>query len=318
MNYPTEPGNQAPRERQPSQALLLGANGFIGHAIRTAFSRDLSSIPLRLAARQTISSSVAKSEQILAPFDFLDRKKLRIAISGSQLVILAASYLGSDKKLSYRGNYLLAQMVAELCQELAVERLLYLSTTAVHGRGPFHQLTELEARYRPTSQRSADRARADSLILEAGGLVIRPHLVVGPGDRWVVPSLTGVLGRLGGIPKSGSTLVSAIQVEQLAKLIAGLAIAGAPGAYFAVPPQSVSILQLCQAIQQQLGIELPLRPVYKDWTRAGSRQLEMLLRDATFSSAKLADVVALGVDSPLTFSAQAVDWYRRYLSSNLR
>src|SRR5690606_41230280 len=77
-----------------------------------------------------------------------------------------------------------------------VRRIVYVSPAAVHGRGPFRGVRPGEAPIAPASATSRSRAAAERYVLDAGGVVLRPHLVYGRGDHWVVPGLVGLLREL--------------------------------------------------------------------------------------------------------------------------
>jgi hypothetical protein len=185
--------------------LLLGANGFIGSGIRRAFGQTRPSIPLRLAARQKIQPTAESSvaEVGLAPFDFRRTDLLAEAIRGAEAVIVATSYLGADQELSRAVNLDLVRTVIEISRESEIQRLVYVSTAAVHGRGPFRGSDLRQLGYAPTSFRSRDRATADRMVLDAGGTVVRPQLILGAGDRWVMPGMSALLRALGGMPLAG-------------------------------------------------------------------------------------------------------------------
>jgi nucleoside-diphosphate-sugar epimerase len=73
------------------------------------------------------------------------------------------------------------------------------------------------------SAASRSRAVGEQHIRDAAGLVVRPHLIYGPGDRWFVPGLLSIVGSLAAVIDDGSALLSTIHVDGLARGIAQLA-----------------------------------------------------------------------------------------------
>lgn len=309
--------------RPTAPTLLLGANGFIGSGIRRAFRRIYPSIPLRLAARQNIQpiEEPPADETALAPFDFRDADLLAESIRGTETVIVAASYLGTDQALSRAINLELVRTVVELSRDLEVQRLIYVSTAAVHGRGPFRGHDPRQLDYAPTSFRSRDRAEADRMVVDAGGVVVRPHLILGVGDRWVMPGMLALLRALGGIPLAGAAKVSAIDVERLGELIAALSLTASPGVYVAAEVKPVSIAELATSFSDRVGIELPAAPltlatVREIAARRGieTSALEMLCQDSWFEVSPAFEATGLDPDPWEFFDSAASNWYRKMLA----
>ncbi|MBQ1445411.1 MAG: NAD(P)H-binding protein [Renibacterium sp.] len=303
--------------------LLLGANGFIGSGIRRAFGQTRPSIPLRLAARQKIQPTAESSvaEVGLAPFDFRRTDLLAEAIRGAEAVIVATSYLGADQELSRAVNLDLVRTVIEISRESEIQRLVYVSTAAVHGRGPFRGSDLRRLGYAPTSFRSRDRAAADRMVLDAGGTVVRPQLILGAGDRWVMPGMSALLRALGGMPLAGAAKVSAIHVDRLGGLVAALAQHGSPGAYAAAELEPVSIAELARSFGERVGLELPAAPLalaaareIAAGRRLGSSALEMLCHDSWFDASGTFEATGLNPAPREFFDPATADWYRGLLA----
>jgi 2-alkyl-3-oxoalkanoate reductase len=107
--------------------------------------------------------------------------------------------------------------VATIARQIGVERLVYVSTAAVYGPGPFRDLPVDGASLRPASPASRTRAAAEQYVRDAGGLVVRPHLIYGQGDRWFLPALTTMITRLGAVIDGGRAVHSVIDVDTLAE-----------------------------------------------------------------------------------------------------
>ena len=161
----------------------------------------------------------------LRPPTFPSRGACSPSCADTDVVIHAASYVGSDPRLAHAINESGTSHVIEQCREAGVARLIYVSTCSVYGSGPHRGILESEAGYHPASVASASRAVAEQLVLGYGGEVVRPNLVFGAGDRWFVPGLLKLMKVAGGWPGDGSALLSLIGVEALGRLLSGLALA---------------------------------------------------------------------------------------------
>lgn len=214
-------------------------------------------------------------------------------LAGMDVVIHAASYVGSESRLAQEINEAGTGHVVEQCQRAGVARLIYVSTCSVYGSGPHRGILESEAGYHPASVASASRAVAEQLILGYGGEVVRPNLVFGAGDRWFVPGLLKLMKVAGGWPGDGSALLSLIGVEALGGLLSGLALApGHPGhAFHAAYPEPVRVSFLLQSVARAFGVEYP--KFLGDDQRAGSalraagfsgHQIDLVTKDHWYSS----------------------------------
>jgi len=155
--------------------------------------------------------------------DVFDPASLHRAVSEADTVICCVSYVGTDELCSRRINDNGIQNVADTAAGLGIQRIIYVSTASVYGTGPFRDLPVDGAPVNPQSHASRSRAAGEQHIRDVGGLVIRPHLIHGPGDRWFIPGLLSIIRRLGAVIEDGSALLSTIHVQDLAQAIATLA-----------------------------------------------------------------------------------------------
>ena len=145
-------------------------------------------------------------------------------MSQASTVICCVSYVGDDEQQCVHVNEHGIRNVASIATAVGVERLLYVSTAAVYGPGPFRDLPVNGAPLKPLSPASRTRALAEKFVRDAGGLVVRPHLVYGPGDRWFLPTLTRIVSRLDSIIDDGNAVLSVVDVDLLARSIHELSI----------------------------------------------------------------------------------------------
>lgn len=329
--------------RTKSSLLLTGATGFLGGAIRRAALAEPEGPTLVSAARSALipMRTAQRTETILPPFDLRERQKFAEALTGVKFVIHAASYLGSDPQLSREINLEPVRTLVELGRERGVERIVYLSTTAVHGPGPHRGAGVTELCYAPRSPRSTDRMHAERLVLEAGGIVVRPHLVLGQGDRWVLPSLIWMIRTFGGLPRGGQARVSVIEADRLARLVLALAQGGdgvsqiEPGsAFLAAELETVTLRQILAAYRQadlrcggqvvrdcadaladpaDIGLSPP------DHAQAVALW-PLVVEDSWFNVAPLHAAVRLSEPPPMLpealFTADSTAWYQKFFSKD--
>lgn len=361
----------------PRRVVVTGATGFIGSAV----VRELLPVPNRdsVSARSTHLRAVARkppepagppgSLRSLHPLrspgsprsprpdtaapvewraaDLADPASLRGVCEGADVLLHLASDIGRDEErcelVNVRGT---AALVGEAVRA-GVGRIVQLSTAAVYGAGPHAGPDVDEVEPAPVSPASRTRLAAERPVLEAGGTVLRPGLVLGAGDRWVVPALAELLHRVPGRWDGGRGLLSVVAVEDLARLFARLALApeGVPGGvYHASHPTPVRNGDLmdtliCHGIlprpdttspQGASGSEADARPgpgPDLSWEaclarlgsvpgRVSERQFALLATDHWYRSDEV--WTAAGCDpgpGPLVRLAEAADWYRSHLQT---
>jgi nucleoside-diphosphate-sugar epimerase len=144
-------------------------------------------------------------------------------MSEADTVICCVSYVGRDAQRCTQVNDRGIENVARAANDVNVNRLIYVSTASVYGTGPFRNMPVDDAPLNPQSPASLSRADGEQHVRDAGGLVVRPHLIYGPGDRWFIPGLISIVDSLGAAIDKGSALLSTIHVDRLARGIAELA-----------------------------------------------------------------------------------------------
>jgi nucleoside-diphosphate-sugar epimerase len=187
--------------------------------------------------------------------DVTDPDSVSRAVSGSDVVINAASHVGRDPDLARQVNHEGTVAVIRAFQASQARRLIQLSTTAVYGSGPHRGLLASQAAYGPESAVSRSRAAADQAVLAAGGIIIRPSLVHGAGDRWFIPGVVRMFRTLGTTIDDGRAALSLIDVADLGRLVASLAVNALPlaGAFHAADPAPVTLSSLLGTIGRRVA-----------------------------------------------------------------
>nr|BFD87912.1 hypothetical protein StreXyl84_73130 [Streptomyces sp. Xyl84] len=308
-----------------SQHLLItGANGFIGrHVVRAALARPETRV--RLVRHRGDLAATDEDRVRVVRADLGDAASVDGLCRDVDTVVHCASRIGGEEaELRAVNEAGTAALVAD-ARRHGVRRIVYVSTAAVYGRGPFRGAEPHELPVRPRSVTSATRAAAERIVLAAGGTVLRPHLVYGTGDRWVIPGLALLVRHLGA-PVAGAGVHSAVEVSALAGAVVGAALAGPDldlaGAHHVNHPVPVPGAVLMEAVCGVLGTDgaAPLAP---ERARALLREhpqalhhLDMLTSDHWFAGSSLWRL--LGQDpgpEPAEGLARHLPWYQEQLGS---
>ncbi|MEV5968463.1 NAD-dependent epimerase/dehydratase family protein [Streptomyces sp. NPDC051921] len=304
--------------------LLTGATGFIGSKVLRRLleaGRAGHGLEVVVAGRSANVPGVACRRADLA-----DPASLRgLARGVDVLVHLAALVVGDEAAcdaVNHRGT---EALVAE-AERAGVRRIVQLSTAAVYGAGPHRGITENEVAPAPLSPASRSRLAGEEAVLAAGGTVLRPGLVTGAGDRWVVPALADLLTLVPARWDGGRGLLSMVDANDLARLVAALVLAPDPvpaGVHHASHPTPVRNADL----MARLSALDVLPAALADWSwqeclerlRGGpggvsERQFALLAGDHWYRSDGI--WIATGATAgpgPLARLAAAAPWYRAYL-----
>lgn len=229
--------------------LVTGPNGFIGrHVVSAALAETDSHI--RLVRYHSAPDPTDPERVQVVRADLSDPASVHGLCRNVDAVVHCASRVDGDEQALYQANDLGTSALVTDAQRHGVRRFVYVSTAAVYGRGPFRQAAAHTLPLRPASATSRSRAAAERHVLAAGGTVLRPHLVYGAGDRWVIPGLAALVQHLGA-PVACSSEHSAVEVGALAKValasaLSELDMAGVHHVNHPVPVRSSDLMSLVQ------------------------------------------------------------------------
>ncbi|WP_335931973.1 NAD-dependent epimerase/dehydratase family protein [Streptomyces sp. PTD5-9] len=257
------------------RVLVTGASGFVGGHV-VAAARAVPGLRLRLMTHRTAlapavvaasgngpgngsgdgSGGVAGVGIETVHGDLADPETLRGSCEGVDALIHCASEIGHNEPTARSVNDQGTRALVEEAVRRGVPRIVQLSTASVYGRGPFVRLRPGDAEPAPASVTSLTRAAAERHVLAAGGVVVRPHIVYGAGDRWAVPGLVGLLGRLAAVPAGCGARHSMIEAGALGRALLGAALSrhDPAGVYHVNHPEPVSCSQLLAAVVDGLGL----------------------------------------------------------------
>ncbi|MER6115966.1 NAD-dependent epimerase/dehydratase family protein [Streptomyces sp. NPDC001743] len=304
--------------------LITGATGFIGSRVAAA-ARATPGVRLRLMTHRTaldVPADGTGHETVHG--DLADPGSLRGSCEGVDAVIHCASLIGSDEQTARVVNDHGTRALVDEAVRSGVGRIVQLSTASVYGRGPFTGLLPGMAEPAPASATSLTRVAAEQHVLAAGGAVLRPHLVHGPGDRWAIPGLVALLRYLAAAPAGCDARHSLIDVETLGRTLLGAALAAKPpsGVYHVNHPEPVTCSDLLSTVLGELRLPWAGTEIGLDEARrrlAGvpyaTHHFEMLTLDHWFADERVGQEFgcAPGPDFRTSFAAHA-PWYREFLS----
>jgi nucleoside-diphosphate-sugar epimerase len=310
--------------------LVTGATGFVGSAVVRALARRAAAggPRVRAAVRSVPGDGPPGVEWVRA--DLTEPRSLRgIAEGCSVLLHLAARVAGPEEACAAVNVDGTSALVAQ-ARAAGVRRVVQLSTAAVYGAGPHHGIAVGGEPAVPVSAASRTRLAGERFVLDAGGTVLRPGLVLGAGDRWVVPALAEALARVPGRWGGGRALLSVVDVTDLARLIvaAGLSPRPLPGVRHASHPVPVRVGDLLDRLaeleilraggreRRRLPLERCLELLRSTPGRVSERQFRLLAEDHWYDSREVWDAAGCPPGpGPLERLAEAADWYRGHLGA---
>jgi nucleoside-diphosphate-sugar epimerase len=296
--------------------LLTGATGFVGSGVLRSLTPDE-------RARTTV---LVRSAVGVPPVgrtvvgDLRDPRALGRALDGVATVVHAASYVGYDTDLCTEVNVRGTRDVVDGATSRGVSRLVYLSTAAVLGAGPHRGAGTPQG---PVSVLSASRRLAEQVVEAAGGLSVRPALVVGAGDRWVVPAIRRATLELGATIDQGRALKSVVHVDDLGALVAALSRRadasppGSPPSVIAALPRPTSVSDLLALLVRHGLVDamptasLTLAEAEAALAPEGRELVRSVSRDYHLAPADAWDAAGLTPPEALAFTPRDVEHYRR-------
>ncbi|MFI9778620.1 NAD-dependent epimerase/dehydratase family protein [Streptomyces sp. NPDC051956] len=315
-----------------SRILVTGGSGFVGSRV-AALLADARHADDAVAVRLLVHTSrpvVCESPRIQTHHGSLsDAASLRGVCDGVDTVLHLASQIGGDPERCSAVNDAGTRALLAEAARAGVGRIIQLGTTAVYRDGRHRGAVEGELPLGPTSPTSIARLAGEEQVLAADGVVLRPHLIYGRGDTWVVPALAQFMTAIPCWVNGGRALISMIGADDLAQAIVSLALHPAlprGTVLHASRPEPVRVRELIHAAAQKLGLPLPVGEVAYERAaelldtahdRAALRRLSLLAADHWYDSSRLWRLLdsapARGFAEDFADSAP---WYRQYLAGS--
>lgn len=320
--------------------VVTGANGFIGAAVvRELVTRGMGP-RLRVLVRRPAPGWMTDAGVEVWRGDLTAPTGLVGLCAGITTLVHLASQVGGDEARCVAVNVDGTGNLLAEARRAGTANLSYLSTCGVYRdgvhRGALEPVRSAEGEVPeadpgliadPASATSRSRLAAERLVRAAGGVVLRPHLVHGAGDRHVVPALVRWLSAVPAWAAGGTARTSLVAVTDLAAAIATLALrpgVARPGDVFHVAdPHPVRLRLLLAAVCGLFDLPLPVANLTLAEHQARTRlalpalsdhQYSLLTRDHWYESSR---IWALTGESPgpgyVLRLAEAADWYRESL-----
>lgn len=205
---------------RPDCIALTGSTGFIGGWVLSHVRQVLPDAQIRVLSRGVQTSSRGDDDSVtVIPGDLGDASSLEELVSGTQVLLHCASYIGPSDQLATTVNRQGTEALVAAAWDAGVARTVYVSTAGVYGRGPFTNALPATTPTSPSSPTSRTRLAAEQAIRSAEGTVLRPNLVFGTGDRWVGPRVARLAAALGDRVGTYQARLSMIDVRRLAEVI---------------------------------------------------------------------------------------------------
>ncbi|MBZ4017568.1 NAD-dependent epimerase/dehydratase family protein [Streptomyces purpurogeneiscleroticus] len=304
----------------PRTVLLSGASGFIGSAVRAALRAHGADITVRALSRADGPDSVRA--------DLTDPDSLRGVAEGADVLVHLASRVSGEEEACRAVNIVGTQALMREARQAGVRRIVHLSTAAVYGLGPHRGIAVDEIGPAPVSAASRTRLAGERSALDAGAVVLRPYLITGTGDRWVVPALAELVHRVPARWDGGQARLSLVDVQDLARLIAELACGEAElasGVYHAAHPEPVRLGALLDTLAE-LGVIPEVPQEAWDWQRCvdrlrehpgamSERQFELMAQEHWYRSEEIWRLANVPTGpGPLHRLTESAPWYAEHLA----
>lgn len=212
-------------ENGKNTVLITGATGFLGEYLVRRLTKEYR--VLAMGRNREQGRKLEGLGVVFCPGDFTDRKTCEAYFKGVRYVIHAGarSTVWGRWEDFYRTNVAGTALVAELCLENGIERLVYISSPSIYTvKCDRYDIREEQApKYNDLnhyirSKLSAERVIEDVHQKGLETVILRPRGMIGVGDTSLVPRLLRANMRIG-IPlmREGLNTVDLTSVENVAQ-----------------------------------------------------------------------------------------------------
>ncbi|HEY9717008.1 MAG TPA: NAD-dependent epimerase/dehydratase family protein [Trichormus sp.] len=275
--------------------LVTGASGSIGRAIcERLLASDRYSIKVQvrnaLEARAAAGSTVdfTKVQMEEADFTRVGDREMRLLTKGCDTIIHAAG-LVHRPNAQYQEyeviNVRATQLLAEAAVTNKVHTLIFLSSSAVYGPGPFENADE-SSPLKGVTPYAVSKMASEQFLQRFPGIprviILRPSLVFGEGDRG------NLLGLIRSIKSNkykhigaASTEKSVIYSRDVAQVV-DLCLSRLPEGFHTLNvanPEPVTVKELTEEIAGALGMPKKLSSVPESVFRIGAKAAGLFMQE---------------------------------------
>lgn len=326
---------------QNKRVLVTGATGFVGgHLSKRLLEQGaVCRVLVRKSADSAKIKALADAGAEICYGDVTDKQSVAAAVDGVEYVFHIAALFRQAKfpdEIYYQVNVEGTRNVLDAAEQFSVKRVVHCSTVGVHSHIPNPPADETED-YRPGDIYQETKCEGEKVALErfrsrkVEGVVIRPAMIWGEGDRRMLKLFRGVSRRRFPVIGNGRTLTHWVYVHDL---VAGILLAGekpeAKGQiYIFAGERPASIEELVRTVADSAGVKpLPFKvpavpvqllgscmevlckpfgiepPIYR-------RRVDFFTKDRCFNTEKAAN--ELGYQPAQKFETEVkniYDWYK--------
>ena len=252
---------------------VTGASGFVGGFVARALAAEghevtcygrRSAAMLRAPLPGYRAWDVTAAMAVVSPTDVVVHCAARVGDWGAERDYVATNVEGTRAVLA----------------AFPGARMVYVSTSSVYSDEVDKSLVREDALTGACrhSAYARTKAAAERLVLDGArsGVVLRPHIVYGPGDTTLLPRL--LAARRAGtllIPGDGRRMVSVTHVENLARAVSLAISPGAPpGAYNVADAEPLAVDALLRTVLARTGTRARIRYLGTRRARALAAVLE--------------------------------------------
>ena len=252
--------------RRVRTAFVTGGSGFIGGALIRRLVGDSWTVRALARSDEAAAKVQAGGAQAVRG-DLSDTDAMTAGAQGAEVAFHAAATLGDwGRRADFvAGNVDGTRNVIEATRRAGVGRLVHVGTEAAVLAGEPMVMIDERQRLRPDSPAlySATKAQAETLVIAAGGVVVRPRFVWGKGDTTLLPMLSEMVrsGRWAWIA-GGRHRTSTAHIDNTVEGLVLGAERGTPGAaYFITDGTPVVFRDFITALLATHGLTPPDRSI---------------------------------------------------------
>lgn len=238
------------------RVFLTGGSGLVGRAVVAGMAER--GVPARALLRGEPAGPLPAGLEAVRG-DLLQPAAWLGALAGCDAVIHAAGAMPRDEAATFALNRDATRALFDAARRAGARRFVYVSSAAVYGDDEHHLATEQSPR-RGTGAYARSKIEAEDHVLQDGrdglrGLVLRPCMITGPGDRNLLPALQALAGQpVVTLPNHGAAPLDLVDARDLAWALLRVAIddVGA-GAYNVTGGCPRPLRQILEGVAAQIG-----------------------------------------------------------------